>query len=139
MKKVVWITRTNGETTAAAVEALGHEALLAPLLEVQPIDADLSALTYDAVIFTSHRKLQEDGYASTAQRMVDLAAKQPGFLGHESIRDSSGLGITVSYWDSLENIQKWRQHSEHQFAQEQGKTKFYSQYKIRIAQVVRDY
>jgi uroporphyrinogen-III synthase len=53
MKKVVWITRTNGETTAAAVEALGHEALLAPLLEVQSIDADLSAFTCDALIFTS--------------------------------------------------------------------------------------
>lgn len=53
MKKVVWITRTNGESTAAAVEAMGHEALLVPLLAVQPIDADLTALTYDALIFTS--------------------------------------------------------------------------------------
>lgn len=53
MKKVVWITRTNGEATAKAIEALGHEAILAPLLAAQPIDADLN-VPYDAVIFTSH-------------------------------------------------------------------------------------
>ncbi len=53
MKKVIWITRTHGETTASAIEALGHEAVRAPVLAVQPVDADLSALAYDAVIFTS--------------------------------------------------------------------------------------
>jgi heme-degrading monooxygenase HmoA len=71
--------------------------------------------------------------------MVELAKQQPGFLGFESVRDAAGLGVTISYWDSVENIQKWRQHSEHQMAQDQGKTKFYKNYKIRIAQVVRDY
>jgi len=52
MKKVVWITRTHGEKTASAIEALGYEAVLAPLLAVQPIDADLN-VPYDAIIFTS--------------------------------------------------------------------------------------
>lgn len=52
MTNVVWITRTQGEDTAKAVTALGHEALLAPILAARPIDADLN-LTYDALIFTS--------------------------------------------------------------------------------------
>jgi uroporphyrinogen-III synthase len=53
MNTVVWITRTHGEATAEAVIAMGHEALLAPLLAVQPIAANLSSVSYDALIFTS--------------------------------------------------------------------------------------
>jgi heme-degrading monooxygenase HmoA len=41
-----------------------------------------------------------------ADEMVKLASVQPGFLGVESARE--GVGITLSYWDSLEAIQKWK-------------------------------
>jgi hypothetical protein len=51
---------------------------------------------YYAVIFTSIRTDIDEGYAQMAEKMVQLAATQPGFLGMESARD--GLGITVSYW-----------------------------------------
>jgi uroporphyrinogen-III synthase len=51
--KTVWITRTNGEKTAEAVTTLGHDPILAPVLDVHYLDADLSAIGYDAIIFTS--------------------------------------------------------------------------------------
>jgi len=52
---------------------------------------------YYAVIFTNTRTEADDqGYGDMAQRMVELAAGQPGFLGVESVRDGR-LGITVSY------------------------------------------
>lgn len=70
MTKVIWITRTNGEDTTAAIEALGHEALLAPLLAVQPIDANLN-LPYDALIFTSRNGIS--AFASLSERR-DLPA-----------------------------------------------------------------
>ena len=66
---------------------------------------------YYAVIFTSERTSFEDGYGEMAERMVELAKQQPGYLGHESARD--GIGITVSYWESLEAIRNWKQHTEH--------------------------
>ncbi len=69
--------------------------------------------------------------------MVELAAEQPGFLGVESARE--GLGITVSYWDSPENIRKWKQVAEHRIAQEMGRSDWYSAYKTRICLVERDY
>jgi heme-degrading monooxygenase HmoA len=47
-----------------------------------------------------------------AERMAELAAQQPGYLGMESARE--GLGITVSYWESLEAIRNWKQNAEHQ-------------------------
>ncbi|TVZ40469.1 heme-degrading monooxygenase HmoA [Alteromonadaceae bacterium 2753L.S.0a.02] len=93
---------------------------------------------YYAVIFTSLlSELDEQGYAETAQRMLDLATQQPGFLGFESARD--GLGISVSYWQSLEAIKAWKQQVEHQAAQQNGRSRWYSAYSTRIARVERDY
>jgi len=58
---------------------------------------------YYVVIFTSLRTEVDAGYAEAAQRMLELAAQQPGFLGVESAR-SDGLGITLSCWQSEEAI-----------------------------------
>ncbi len=99
--------------------------------------ADTPAPPYYAVIFTSIRTEVDKGYEEMANRMVDLAALQPGFLGIESARDS--LGISVSYWDSLENIRQWKLVAEHRLAQELGRADWYSAYKTRICVVERDY
>ena len=92
---------------------------------------------YYAVIFSSLRSDDTDGYEETAARMVELAAQQPGFLGVESVREE--LGITVSYWSDLDSIKRWKSNSEHQLAQKMGMDKWYSSYKTRIARVERDY
>ena len=92
---------------------------------------------YYAVIFTSKRTQVDDGYAETATRMVELAAQQPGFLGVESARQE--IGITVSYWESLEAIAQWKQHAEHLIAQERGRNEWYEAYTMRIARVEREY
>lgn len=93
---------------------------------------------YYAVIFTSHRADDGDnGYGEMAQRMVDLAAEQPGFLGIESAREETG--ITVSYWSDLESIRNWKANMEHLEAQKLGREKWYSAYRVRISRVERDY
>ena len=92
---------------------------------------------YYAVIFTSTRTEVEAGYAEMAIKMVELAKAQPGFIGMESAR--SEIGITVSYWESLEAIQNWKANMEHLEAQEKGKTTWYKNYKVRIAKVEREY
>jgi heme-degrading monooxygenase HmoA len=74
-----------------------------------------------------------------ADRMVELASKQPGFLGVESVRGANGLGITVSYWESEEAIRAWKENSDHKLAQETGKKLWYADYVIRIAKVERAY
>lgn len=92
---------------------------------------------YYAVIFSSHRTDGDHGYDAMAARMVELAALQPGFLGIESVREE--LGITVSYWDSLEAIKNWKAHAEHQEAQRLGREQWYSGFRVRIARVEREY
>ncbi|MBB6671917.1 antibiotic biosynthesis monooxygenase family protein [Cohnella nanjingensis] len=95
--------------------------------------------SYYAVIFTSQRTEGDQGYGSMADRMEQLAGEQPGFLGVESVRDASGAGITVSYWDSLEAITNWKQNQAHLAAQDKGKQVWYESYKVRICKVEREY
>ena len=99
--------------------------------------ADTPKPPYYAVIFTSTRTAGDQGYADMSLRMAELAMQQPGYLGHESARD--GVGITVSYWQSLEDIRNWKMNTEHLLAQQYGKEKWYSAYKVRICKVERDY
>ncbi|MFJ3387637.1 antibiotic biosynthesis monooxygenase family protein [Lysinibacillus sp. NPDC086135] len=96
--------------------------------------------TYYAVIFTSQRTDEDgEGYAKMAEMMDKLAQKQPGFLRVESARNAEGKGITVSYWESLEAIQAWKDNSKHLIAQQFGKEKWYMQYNVEICTVIKDY
>jgi heme-degrading monooxygenase HmoA len=90
-----------------------------------------------AVIFSSLRRPDSsgDGYAEMGERMLELAALQPGYLGVESARGSDGFGITVSYWSSLESIAAWRAHAEHRIAQTLGRERWYEHFELRIARV----
>jgi heme-degrading monooxygenase HmoA len=93
---------------------------------------------YYAVIFSSQRTEGDQGYRKMSEKMVELAAQQEGFLGVESARDE-GLGITVSYWESLEAIKNWKDHTLHRVAQEKGKTVWYQNYSLRVCKVEREH
>jgi heme-degrading monooxygenase HmoA len=92
---------------------------------------------YYAVIFTSLRTEGDNGYGKMADAMVASASRQPGFLGVESARED--VGITVSYWESLEAIAAWKRDTAHLVAQQRGRDEWYSAYKTRICKVERDY
>jgi heme-degrading monooxygenase HmoA len=92
---------------------------------------------YYAVIFTSTLRETTEGYLKMANEMEELASKQPGYIDFESAR--SELGISISYWDSLEAIADWKSQIEHLKAQELGKSKWYASYKVRICKVEREY
>ncbi len=95
---------------------------------------------YWVVVFTSIRSPEDDeGYAQTADEMVRLAAEQPGYLGVDSVRDASGVGITASYWESEEAIRAWKAVADHQTAQRHGKEKWYRAFEMRIGRVERAY
>ncbi|HAV53803.1 MAG TPA: antibiotic biosynthesis monooxygenase [Aequorivita sp.] len=92
---------------------------------------------YYAVIFTSVQTENIEGYTDMADSMETLAKQQPGFLGIESARND--IGITVSYWQSLESIKKWKENLDHLTAQKKGREQWYSYYKVRVCKVERDY
>lgn len=88
------------------------------------------------MIFTSTRTPRDAaGYARAAERMVELASIQPGFLGVESARGADGVGITVSYWSTRAAIAAWKRNAEHLRAQADGRGAWYSDFDLRVARV----
>ncbi|MFD1161174.1 antibiotic biosynthesis monooxygenase family protein [Hwangdonia seohaensis] len=92
---------------------------------------------YYAVIFTSTQNKNLDGYSEMSEKMETLAKQQNGFLGMDSARNT--VGITVSYWDTLEAIKNWKQQSDHLQAQLKGRQDWYSWYNVKICKVEREY
>ena len=92
---------------------------------------------YYAVIFTSRLSNNTEGYEEMAQKMEELAKNQKGFLAIDSARNE--IGITVSYWRTKEDIKNWKKNTEHLFAQEKGRKKWYSWYNVKICKVEREY
>ena len=101
--------------------------------------ADTPSAPYYAVIFTSLRTDGDQGYAEAAERMLELAREQPGFLGVESARGEDGFGITVSYWASEAAILAWKHHPEHRAIRERGRSTWYSACHTRVCKVERAY
>ena len=73
----------------------------------------------------------------SSKKVSELVEKYDGFMGMHSARDENGYGITVCYWKSEDSINAWRNDLEHQTAQAKGKTGWYSEYTIQIAEVKR--
>ena len=92
---------------------------------------------YYAVIFTSTQSQDIDGYSEMAEKMENLAKQQTGFIGIDSARDD--VGITVSYWESLEAIKNWKTNTEHLLAQQKGREQWYNWYNLKICKVEREY
>lgn len=94
---------------------------------------------YYVVSFSSQRLGDDDGYGKMADQMAELAAKQPGYIGVESARDSEGFGITNSFWADEESIRAWKRDVDHLVAQKLGRKQWYDAYRVRIARVEREY
>ncbi|MEB2844057.1 antibiotic biosynthesis monooxygenase [Rhizobiales bacterium RZME27] len=101
--------------------------------------AKLPAPPYYIVAFSSCRTDGDNGYGNMADAMVELASRQPGYLGVESARGDDGFGITNSYWADEESIKAWKAVVSHAAAQRLGRERWYEEYQVRIARVERAY
>lgn len=101
---------------------------------------DMPAVTpkppYYAVIFTSVRRDGDNGYNEAAAQMLALAATQPGFLGAEMARQD--IGISVSYWATLESIAAWKESVAHRHVQGRAQ-EWYRAFRVRVCRVEREY
>ncbi|WP_128544119.1 antibiotic biosynthesis monooxygenase family protein [Larkinella soli] len=104
---------------------------------MESLIASTPAPPYYVVVFTIVLAEDLEGFEEMGNRMVELAAGQPGFLGMEY--GTGDLDLTISYWDSLESIAPWRHHAEHTLARNLGREQWFQAFKVRIARVERDY
>ena len=94
-----------------------------------------------ACIFRSTRTDHDEAdYQAWSARIELLVASAPGYRTHVSLRDPvTREGVTIAYFDDLESIAAWRDHGEHVRAQQLGRERFYDDYIVQIAPVVREY
>lgn len=80
-------------------------------------------------------------YLEHAQDMRREVEKITGFISVERFESlyEKGKLLSMSLWESEESIREWKQHAEHQLAQELGKTRYFHSYRIRVAKVEREY
>lgn len=91
-----------------------------------------------AVIFRAEIKMIDPPYSGMAARLRELAKDKYGCLEFTSLVEGHHE-IAISYWESEEQIIAWKQNPEHMVAQELGRAKWYSSYKVQIVKLEREY
>jgi len=80
-------------------------------------------------------------YLDIAAQLRPELEKIDGFISIERFRSLSREGkiLSLSFWRDEEAISRWRRQEEHHAAQRAGRDRIFSDYRIRVAAVVRDY
>ena len=80
-------------------------------------------------------------YLDIASELRKFLLDRPGFISIERFQSFSEEGkiLSLSFWEDEESIEAWRNLLEHRNAQQLGKDKLFNSYRIRVAEVVRDY
>lgn len=71
--------------------------------------------------------------------MDALAAKSPGYVSSKSFIAGDDERVTIVEFETDADVARWRNHPLHREAQQLGKTDFYSEYRVQVAEVSRDY
>ena len=91
-----------------------------------------------AVIFRAKDAEIDEEYSRTAGRMRRLALEKYGCTEFTSVTGGDEE-ISISYWETQEQIKAWKNDAEHIAAQEIGKSRWYRWYKVQVVKVVREY
>lgn len=91
-----------------------------------------------AVVFISQKSPHTEGYASMLQEMLELGRQQPGFIRVDNVHNGN-QGITISWWETLEDIDRWRRHPRHLEAKKRGRGQWYESYRIAICKVDKEW
>jgi heme-degrading monooxygenase HmoA len=78
-------------------------------------------------------------YRPLASEMLDLARSMPGFRSFKSFTADDGERISIIEFDSLAQLDAWRDHPQHRRAQQLGRERFYSEYHLQVCGEIRAY
>jgi len=95
-----------------------------------------------AVIFEVEPHPDRRGaYLDAAERLRPLLARIDGFLSIERFESLTRPGkiLSLSFWRDEEAVRQWRNLEEHRRAQDAGRRTIFAGYRLRVAQVIRDY
>ncbi|HCN95610.1 MAG: antibiotic biosynthesis monooxygenase [Leclercia adecarboxylata] len=95
-----------------------------------------------AVLFEARAQpAHQARYLQLAAELKPLLADIDGFIDIERFQSLTNDGkiLSLSWWRDEEAILKWKQNVFHQAAQAEGRASIFASYRIRVAQVVREY
>ena len=80
-------------------------------------------------------------YLDIAADLRPLLDEIDGFISIERFSSLSDPGkvLSLSFWRDDEAVEQWRNQASHRIAQSRGRAEIFSDYRIRIASVIRDY
>ena len=90
------------------------------------------------VIFRATVRELDAEYATTAQRMRELAFNEFGCLEFHAVTEGQHE-VALSYWPDEASIRAWKNHPEHVLAQQTGKNRWYETYNVQVAEIKRHY
>jgi len=88
-----------------------------------------------AVIFRAEIKQLDQEYSDTAAKLRDRAIEKYGCLDFVALTEGR-QEVAISYWETLEQISRWKQDAEHIKAQQLGQSKWYKTYQVQIVEVL---
>lgn len=95
-----------------------------------------------AVIFeVIPREGHHQTYLDTAAQLRPLLSGNEGFISIERFESLAQPGkiLSLSFWQDEAAVKRWRNLEAHRRAQSAGREKLFADYRLRIAQVIRDY
>lgn len=91
-----------------------------------------------AVIFRAEISQYDQEYSDTVARLRTLAIEKYGCRDFVATTEGH-QEIAISYWETLEQISRWKQDEQHLKAQQLGQSKWYKTYQVQIVEVLREY
>jgi heme-degrading monooxygenase HmoA len=84
---------------------------------------------------------QTEAYLDLAAQMRPLAEATEGFLSVERFQSLANPGklLSISFFEDEAALDRWRNLHEHRRAQAAGRGGLFADYRLRVAQVLRDY
>ena len=95
-----------------------------------------------AVIFEfTPREGRFADYKALAEGLAEDVRNSDGFISIERFESISNKGkfVSLSFWRDEEAVRKWRNLQKHREAQKKGRGGIFKSYRLRVANVLRDY
>ena len=93
-----------------------------------------------AVIFEVEPAIP-DRYFDIAASLKPELEQIPGFISVERFESLTQPGrfLSLSFWTDEAAVRGWRQQMSHRDAQREGRDSVFTDYRLRVAEVLRDY
>jgi heme-degrading monooxygenase HmoA len=84
---------------------------------------------------------KKDQYLNIATKLKEQLIKMEGFISIERFESliNEGKLLSLSFWEDENSLLKWKKNIDHMAAQKKGRESIFKDYRIRVAEIKKDY